>query len=211
MSIYYDWKTEINKEELNQVTQILKNDGIAIFPTETVYGIGGNALSESVIDRVYSVKKRPREKAINIIMADKLSIKKYANINSDVEQKIIDRCMPGPITLILEKKEQNFGSTFTQDDNTIGIRIPDSEIIHTILENIDFPLIAPSANITGYPSGTEISEIKKYFDGYVDVIIDGGRAKLSKPSTIVKVINNEIVILREGEITKEEIIQIINN
>ncbi|MBR2744167.1 MAG: threonylcarbamoyl-AMP synthase [Clostridia bacterium] len=209
MTKYYDWKEEIKKEELKQVTEILANDGIIVFPTETVYGIGGNALSESVIDKVYDVKKRPREKALNIILADKADIEKYANIKYDIERKIIEKCMPGPITMILEKKEQSFGDTFTQDDNTIGIRIPDSKIIHTILENVDFPLIAPSANISGKPGGVEISDIKKDFDGCVDVIIDGGRAKIAKPSTIVKVINNEIVILREGEITKEDIIELI--
>lgn len=196
---YYNWKDGINEDELNEVINILNNDGIVIFPTETVYGIGGNALSDEVADRIYEVKQRPREKALNILVSSREKIEKYANIHSSVEKKIIEKYMPGPITLILEKKE-GFGKAFTEDNNTIGVRIPDSCIIQEILKKVDYPLIAPSANISGKPSGIDAEEIMKDFAGKVDAIIDGGKAKLGTASTIVKVENEEIKVLRQGSL-----------
>lgn len=200
---FYDWKESINPQELNEVIDILKDNGIVIFPTETVYGIGGNALSNEVADRIYEIKQRPRDKAINILVSSKEDIEKYANIRSNIEREIIEKYMPGPITLILEKKD-DFGKSFTANNDTIGVRIPDSIIVQEILKRIDFPLIAPSANISGNPSGVEVSEIIKDFDGKVDAIIDGGRAKLALASTIVKVENEEIKILRQGSLTIEK-------
>ena len=105
--------------------------------------------------------------------------------------------MPGPITIILKKKD-GFGDGFTQDDNTIGVRIPDNKIINAILDKIDFPLIAPSANISDKPSGVNVNQIAHDFEDTVDAIIDGGDAKIGLSSTIVKVENDEIKILREG-------------
>lgn len=205
---YYDWKENIEKNELQEVIQILKSNGIVIFPTETVYGIGGNALSNDVIDRIYMAKKRPREKAVNIMVSNIKEIEKYAEITNNIEQKIIEKCMPGPITLILKKKK-NFGDYFTANNDTIGIRIPNHRIVNTILNNIDFPIIAPSANISGEPSGIQATDIVKDFEKTVDAIIDGGKADFSKASTIIKVVKNEIQILREGTITKADIEKLI--
>lgn len=210
MTKYYNWKQKIFRDELNEIVNILKCNGVVILPTETVYGIVGNALSNGVIDRIYKAKNRPREKAINIMLGRKNDIEKYAVIENDLERKIIDKCMPGPITLILKKKEVNFGKGFTQSDNTIGIRIPDNKIMNAILEQIDFPIIAPSANITGMASGIDAKEIAKDFEGKVDAIIDGGKTKIGIASTIIKIENNDIRILREGKVTLEELKQLLD-
>lgn len=205
----YNWKEKINNVELEDVIKVLRNNGIIIFPTETVYGIGGNALSNNVVDKIYKIKERPREKALNIMLSDKDKIESYAQIVSDLEKKIIDKFMPGPITIILKRKK-NFGDYFTSNNDTIGIRIPEHEIIKEILEKVDFPLIAPSANVTGKESGTKILNIVKDFKDKVEIIIDGGNIKSGLPSTIVQVVDNEIKVLRQGIITKEEIYRRIN-
>lgn len=204
MSEIYNWKERIDKDELEKVVQTLDNNGVIIFPTETVYGIGGKATSKSVIDRVYNSKRRPRDKAVNILVSNINEIEKYAVISSDIERKIINNFMPGPITIIL-KKRADFGDDFTADNNTIGVRIPDNKIVNAILSNIDFPLIAPSANISGKPSGIKPQDIIKDFENSVDIIIDGGDAKDGLSSTIVKVDGNDVQILRQGKITLEEI------
>ena len=201
----FDWKENIDESELRDVVNTLKNDGIVIFPTETVYGIGGKATSNKVVDRVYQAKQRPRAKAVNILVANVKEIEKYAVITSEIERKIIENFMPGPLTIILKKKD-GFGDYFTAENDTIGVRIPDNKIINTILDAIDFPLIAPSANISDRPSGIRTQDIAEDFKDTVDIIIDGGDAKLGTSSTIVKVVNGEIQILRAGEITKEEIL-----
>ena len=206
MSYYYNWKNEINNNELIDVINILKNNGIIIFPTETVYGIGGNALCDEVIDKIYKVKRRPREKALNIMLSCIEDIEIYADITSEIERKIIKHFMPGPITIILKKK-QNFGNKFTLPNDTIGVRIPDNKIISSILKRLDFPIIAPSANISGKPSAVEVIDIIKDFDNKVDAIIDGGTASLGVSSTIVQVIDDEIKILRQGNITKKDILE----
>lgn len=209
MSIYYDWKKEIKDEELKNVGKVLRSDGVVIFPTETVYGIGGNALSENAINRIYEVKKRPINKAVNIFVKDKSEIVKYAEIRNELEEKIINNFMPGPITIILRKKESKIAKKVTCNNDTIGIRIPNNEIAKKILDECEFPIAVPSANISGKPSGVVLSDIIEDFKDKVDIFIDGGICKESISSTIVKVEQGEIVILREGSISKEQIERVV--
>ena len=204
----FDWQNEINKNELNECTQILKDGGIVIFPTETVYGIGTNALCEESVKRIYEVKERPDEKPLSIMVSNIDEINKYAVIENDVEKKIIESFMPGPITIILKKKEGIFDYISSGKD-TIGIRIPNNNIMLELLKKAGIPIVAPSANISGRPSGIIFEEILKDFNGKVDVAINGGKCEISEPSTIVQVINNEPIILREGKISLNEIKMVI--
>lgn len=199
--IIYNWKKQINKQELTEIKKIIQEDGIIIFPTETVYGIAVSALSKKAVDKLYKAKKRPREKAINIMVNSKQEIEKYAYIKNNIEKKIIEKFMPGEITIILNKKH-NFGKSFTLPDGTIGVRIPNNDIAIAILNEVEIPLLVSSANISGMTSGINPEEIKKYFSESVDVLIDGGVIEGGLPSTIVKVDNDKIKLLREGKITK---------
>ncbi len=205
MSKLYDWKNVIKDDELDEVVDIIKRDGIVVFPTETVYGIGGNALSENVIKNIYNIKKRPQEKALNILVKNKEEIKKYAYISNELEEEIIDKFMPGPITIILKKRKSQIPDLLTGNNDTIGIRIPDNDIVKKILEKCNLPIAAPSANISGKPSSIRLEDIKPDFDGKVDAFIDGGKCKQNISSTIVKVIDGNIKILREGIISIKDI------
>ena len=204
MTKVYDWKKEINKKELDNCVEILKNGGIVIFPTETVYGIGANAFIEDSVKKIYEIKNRPNEKPVSILVSNIDEISKYAIISNDIERKIINKFMPGPITIILKKKNGVFDYVSSGKD-TIGVRIPDNNIILEILKKFNLPIVAPSANISGMPSGIDANEILKDFNGKVDICIDGGKAKLGEGSTIVQVIDNKPVILRQGKITLNEI------
>lgn len=201
---YFDWTNKIDEKELKEVIEVLDNDGLVIFPTETVYGIASKATSLKAVDKLYEAKKRPRDKAINIMVGDSKDISKYAKINSEIEAKIIEEFMPGGITLILDKVD-DFGKGFTLSNNTIGVRIPNNTIALKILKNISFPLTVPSANISNKPSGTEVKDIIDDFRNTVDIIIDGGKSVDSIPSTIVRVEDNKINILRQGKISEDEI------
>jgi sua5/yciO/yrdC/ywlC family protein len=201
---YFDWTNKIDEKELKEVIEVLDNDGLVIFPTETVYGIASKATSLKAVDKLYEAKKRPRDKAINIMVGDSKDISKYAKINSEIEAKIIEEFMPGGITLILDKVD-DFGEGFTLSNNTIGVRIPNNTIALKILKNISFPLTVPSANISNKPSGTEVKDIIDDFKNTVDIIIDGGKSVDSIPSTIVRVEDNKINILRQGKISEDEI------
>lgn len=202
MTKYFDFNNKIEEKNLSEIIGILKNDGVIIFPTETVYGIGCNAFSKDAIERIYEIKNRPLNKHLNIFVSNIKEIKKYANIKSKLEERIINKYMPGAITIILDKNKE-FSDLFSYDEESIGIRIPDNKIMLEILKRIDFPLATTSANISGMKSNTDIESIINDFDGKVDCVIDGGKAKIGKPSTIVKVENEELKIIREGSIIIE--------
>lgn len=208
MSKVYNWTKKIDSNELKECSNIIKSGGIVVFPTETVYGIGTNAFIEESIKKIYEIKKRPLEKICSILIANKKDIIKYANICNDVEKKIINNFMPGPITIILQKKEGVLEHV-TGNKETIGIRIPQNEIILDILKEVNIPILAPSANISGETSGTNINEIMEKFKDKVDIYINGGKCKFEESSTIVQVINNEPVILREGKIKLEDIKKVL--
>jgi len=208
MSKVYNWTKKIDSNELKECSNIIKSGGIVVFPTETVYGIGTNAFIEESIKKIYEIKKRPLEKICSILIANKKDIIKYANICNDVEKKIINNFMPGPITIILQKKEGVLEHV-TGNKETIGIRIPQNEIILEILKEVNIPILAPSANISGETSGTNINEIMEKFKDKVDIYINGGKCKFEESSTIVQVINNEPVILREGKIKLEDIKKVL--
>ena len=199
MTKVFDWQQSIDEEELKKCIETINKGGLVIFPTETVYGIGANAYNEEAVRKIYEVKMRPDEKPLSIMVSSIDEISKYAIISNEIEEKIIKKYMPGPITIVLKKKPGVFDYISSGKD-TIGIRIPDNEIILKILKEAKLPIVAPSANISGKPSGIILNEILKDFDGKVDICIDGGKAKLSEPSTIVKVVDNKPVILRQGRI-----------
>lgn len=204
MSKYFNWKNGIDKKELEYCVQILQNGGVIVFPTETVYAIAVNATLESAVEKLYKIKNRSLKKPVNIMVGSAAQIKEYANINNELEKNIIENFMPGPITIILEKKE-NISNLVTANNSTVGVRIPNNIIAVEILKKSNFPIVASSANLSGEQSGINIEQIKKDFDDVVDIFIDGGISKLSNPSTIVEIINNEIVIHRQGNITISEI------
>ena len=200
----YDWQNGIKDNELNRTVQVLKGGGIVIFPTETVYGIVANAFDKKAVEKIYEVKNRPGEKPLSIMVSGIDEIEKYAIISNNIERKIIESFMPGPITVILKKKPGVFDYISSGKD-TIGVRIPDNKIVLEILKKLQLPIVAPSANISGLPSGVDLKDILKDFYGKVDVCIDGGKAKLGEASTIVEVADGKTVILRQGKITLEEI------
>ena len=198
----------INKNELDLAKESLEHGNLVIFPTETVYGLGANALEKCVVDKIFKAKNRASNNPLIVHLKNKSDIEKYAIIENDIEQKLIDAFMPGPFTLIL-KKRSIIPDNVTCGLDTVGIRIPIDNIAHSLLEKVDFPIAAPSANLSTRPSGTKVSDIYDEFNNKVDYIIDGGESVIGLESTVVKVINNVPVILRPGFITKEDIIDVI--
>jgi len=191
---------------------ILKNeilkDNLVIFPTETVYGIGANALSEKAVEKIYEVKNRAQNNPLIVHLKDKNEIEKYAFITNDIEKKLIDNFMPGPFTLIL-KKNNLIPEIVSKGLDTVGIRVPSNAIAEKFLNIVGVPIAAPSANISGKPSGTSVKDIFEEFNGKINYIIDGGDSDVGLESTVVKVIDNVPTILRPGFITYEDIEKLI--
>ena len=186
----------------------IKNDNLVIFPTETVYGIGANALSEEAVKKIFDVKTRACNNPLIVHLKSKDEIEKYAYIEHEIEKKLIDAFMPGPITIILKKKDCIPGCV-TASLDTVGIRVPENNIANRFLEIVDYPIAAPSANISSRPSGTKVDDIKDEFEGKVGYIIDGGESQIGLESTVIKVIDGIPTILRPGFITREMIEEVI--
>ncbi len=206
---YLDFKNSIDEKEISECARILVNGGVGIYPTETVYGIGANGLNSESVRKVFEVKHRPLNKPINLLVSDIAMIEAVAKEITEVEYKIIKNFFPGPITLILKKKEC-VPDIVTSNGDTVGVRMPEEQITLKLIKEAGVPLATPSANITGKKSGTNFDEIIADFDGKVDFFIDNGPSRIGKPSTIVKVENEQVKILRQGSITLQEILEKIN-
>ena len=210
MQNYLDFKENVDDDKLKEIAKEIKNGKIAIFPTETMYGIGTNGLDESAVKKLYLVKKRSFNKPISLLVNNINMIEAVTKNITKLEYALIEKFLPGPLTIILPKKEI-VPDIVTANSDTVGIRIPENKIALKLIEYAGIPIATPSANISGKPSGTSIQDIMKDFDKGVDYFIDDGPSKIGKASTIVKVINGIPHILREGKITKDKINEVYFN
>ena len=199
----FDWTNYIKEDELIEVVNALNNDKIVVFPTETVYGIGGNALKVDVINKLFQAKKRDYGKPISLLVGSIDKIKNVAYVNENGE-KVINKFMPGAITIVLKKKN-NINDLVTAGKNTVGIRIPNHNIALTILNKVDYPLATSSANISGDNNIADFNEIVSDLKDYVDIFIKGNISNDLIASTVVELNDGKVNILREGKISKRDI------
>lgn len=205
--MYIDLK-EKDFAKLEEPARIIKDGGIVIFPTETVYGIGANGLNAEAVKKIYDLKKRPLSKPINLLVNSIEMIEKVARDITPLEYAIIKEFFPGPLTIILQKKEI-VPDIVTANGTTVGVRMPANEIALELIKKAGVPLATPSANISDRPSKTNIKDVMSDFSEGVDCFIDGGESKIGIASTIVQVINGVPHILRQGTITEEQINRLI--
>ncbi len=210
MQNYINFKSGNYYIKLKQPAEAIKNGGIVIFPTETVYGIGTNGLDEKAIKKLYEVKQRPLNKPISLLVNSFDMINEVAKDITDLEYTLIKKFFPGPLTIILKKKDI-VPDILTANSDTVGIRMPANEIALKLIEYASVPIATPSANISGKPSGTNPKDIIKDFNGKVDYFIDNGPTPIGLSSTIVQVINGTPYILRQGSITEEQIRAVCSN
>ena len=201
---YMDFKSNTNYTKLIEPAKIIKNGGIVVFPTETVYGIGANGLDENAVKKLYNIKQRPLNKPISLLVSNMDMVNQVAKDITELEYRLMEEFFPGPFTIILKKKEI-VPDIVTANQDTVGIRMPAGEIARKLVEYANVPIATPSANISGKPSGTNFESVMRDFEGKVDFFIDGGKSELGISSTIVKVIDGVPHILRQGSITKEQI------
>lgn len=204
MQKYIDLTNTTNYIKLKQPAEIIRNGGIVLFPTETVYGIGTNGLNETAIKKLFKIKQRPLNKPISLLVNSIDMINKIAKDITEIEYSIIKEFFPGPLTIVLKKKDI-VPNILTANGNTVGIRMPSNDIALKLIEYTGFPIATSSANISSQPSGTRLQDIIKDFDGKADYFIDGGPSKIGLSSTVVQVIDGIPHILRQGTITEKQI------
>ena len=188
---------EINENVLNELVDILNNDGLIIFPTDTVYGIACNSFSDKAIKKLYLAKNRSFDKPIGVLTDSMSKINLVVENISSVEKELIDKFFPGNLTIIFNKKK-SVSDLLTSGNSTIGVRIPNNEIALSILKSYPYPLATTSVNLAGKKDGTRVSDFISDFKDKVDIIIDGGITK-EVPSTIVRVENDKLNIIRQGD------------
>lgn len=197
-------KDDNNYIKLKEIAEIIKNGGLVLFPTETVYALGTNGLNSEAINKIFQAKGRNQGNPINLLVSDMKMVNKIATNISDLEYKLMNVFFPGPFTIILNKKSI-VPSILTANQDTVGVRMPNGVIAKTLVELAGIPIAAPSANISGKPSGTNFDDLYNDFKDKVDYMIDGGDSTIGIESTIVKVIDGVPHILRPGSITDKQI------
>jgi len=186
---------DIDIERVDEVAIILKEGGLVVFPTETVYGLGVNVDNEEAVGKVYRIKNRPRHKPLSLHIADpNIMFSSIDEVSKDLED-IVDRFWPGPLTIIV---------------NTVsgkrGFRMPDDKIALELIKRSKVNVVAPSANLSSHPPPKDASQISEDIRKHVDIIIDAGRTKLGVESTVLDASTFPYKVLREGAISSKSII-----
>lgn len=192
----------LSKNDLKKCVNILKNDGLLAFPTETVYGLGVKATSKENYDHLVKVKNRPNDKPFTLMCSSINDFKDLVVID-DVTKKIIDKYMPGPITLILKVKEK-VADYIDLKTGFVGVRIPDDDFVREMIKEVGKPLFVPSANISSFPPAKDYKEVINYFHDSIDGVVEGHCAS-NTPSSIFKIDNGNIIELRKGPISLKEV------
>ena len=193
-------------DAIEQALRILRAGGLAAFPTDPVYGVGALAFDGPAVESIYAAKDRPVEKAIPILIADADDLDKVAVDIPPMARILAARFWPGPLTLVVPK--QPTLPEAVSATATVAVRIPDHPVARALLRAAG-PMAVTSANLSGQPSPVEAEEVLRQLNGRIPLVLDGGVTPGGIPSTLVDCLGAEPVLLREGPLTKEQILAVL--
>jgi L-threonylcarbamoyladenylate synthase len=215
MEVYHVYYSRIyamnepkNANFIQKAAEIIRGGGTAAFPTETVYGLGADALNEKAVAKIFEIKRRPAFDPLILHIGEKGWIKDLAANIPPAAQKIIDKFWPGPLTVILPKKP-TVPDIVTSGLPGAAVRMPANDIALNLINTAQTPIAAPSANLFGAVSPTTAEHVREQLGGMVDIIIDGGKCEVGIESTIISFMTDKPVMLRPGGVAIEEIEDII--
>lgn len=201
-------RNHIKDEELKEAARILRSGGLVAFPTETVYGLGGNALDEDAARKIYAAKGRPSDNPLIAHVSCVEEVEPLVKEIPEAGRKLMEAFWPGPLTMIFPKSEKvPYGTTGGLD--TVAIRMPDDPVANRLIALAGVPVAAPSANTSGRPSPTTADHVWQDMNGRIDMIIDGGPVGIGVESTIVDVSSAVPAVLRPGAITMEMLEEVL--
>lgn len=195
-------KIQMNMDTIKKAGVILRDGGLVAFPTETVYGLGADALNEQAAKKIYAAKGRPSDNPLIIHVADMKSLDRITEEMPEAAKRVAEAFWPGPLTLILKKSREVPPET-TGGLETVAVRMPDHEIAREVIKAGGGYIAAPSANTSGRPSPTEAGHVEADLNGKIDMILDGGPVEIGVESTILDMTVTPPMILRPGAVTKE--------
>ena len=195
-------------EDLELAANIIKNGGLVGIPTETVYGLGANALDPAAVDRIFVAKGRPNDNPLIIHISEPQELTKYCLNIPDAAWKLAETFWPGPLTMVLPVAPIVPKRT-TGGRDTVAVRCPRTEATREIIRLSGVPIAAPSANISGKPSTTTAAHVLHDMDGKIEAIVDGGASQVGVESTIVDLTEDKPRLLRPGGITPEQLVAVL--
>ncbi|WP_163527438.1 L-threonylcarbamoyladenylate synthase [Halobacillus ihumii] len=202
------WKlsTHVSEDDeaIIEAAELLKQQQVVAFPTETVYGLGGDATNATAVQRIFDAKGRPADNPLIVHVADQSQVEKLVTEIPPIARQLIEQFWPGPLTLILPSNDAA-AENVTAGLPTVGIRMPDHPVALSILKAAGTPLAAPSANRSGRPSPTEAVHVAQDLDGRIAGIVDGGPTGVGLESTVLDCTAEIPMILRPGGVTKEDL------
>ena len=200
----------IDYDIIKEAADIINKGGVVVFPTETVYGIGADALNDEAVDKIFKAKGRPQDNPLIVHIADFDELYDLVETIPDNAKKLAQKYWPGPLTMILYKKNI-LSDKITAGLNTAAIRLPEHKIALALIKESKKPIAAPSANTSGKPSPTEAKHVIEDLMGKVDMIIDGGSTDIGLESSVVDMTGDIPMILRPGGVTREDIISVLGD
>lgn len=195
---------ERQQAEVAQAAQLLRQGKLVAFPTETVYGLGGNGLDPAAVKAIYAAKGRPQDNPLILHVAEAAQARDFARDIPPIYEELCRRFSPGPLTVILKKRDCVPLETSGGLD-TVAIRIPSHPVAQAILRACGLPIAAPSANLSGKPSPTTFRHVAEDLLGRVDAIVDGGDCAVGVESTVISLTGEHPLLLRPGAVTVEEL------
>ncbi|HDK7157106.1 TPA: threonylcarbamoyl-AMP synthase [Clostridium botulinum] len=195
-------ENNIDEHVISKAGNILRQGGLVVFPTETVYGLGANALDKDAVKKIFEAKGRPQDNPLIVHVSKVKDIEKLVEEIPPIAQKLMDKFWPGPMTIILKKKDIIPNETSAGLDS-IGIRMPSNKIAMELISMAGVPIAAPSANLSGKPSPTDLETCIEDLDGRVNMILGGDNSEVGVESTVIDCTINPPCILRPGGITLE--------
>lgn len=203
-------KEEDNKNWLEEAARLLSKNEIVAFPTETVYGLGGNALSKDAIAKIYKAKGRPSDNPLIVHIAEISDLDALVAEIPEVAEKLMDKFWPGPLTLIF-KKSESVPAEVTGGLDTVAVRMPSHTVARELIRLSGVPVAAPSANISGKPSPTSFEHVINDLSGRVAAIVCGDVSSVGLESTVLDISGENPMILRPGGVTFEMLSEVVDN
>ncbi len=220
----------IDLEKIRRAAEVIKKGGVVAFPTETVYGLAADFLNKQAVNRIFEVKKRPKDKPLTVQIQDITYLEELATDIPAFAYQLMNKFWPGPLTLVLPAcpefnsagRQAGEGGTSPYAEvlppsalgdsppkpwrrRTVGVRIPDNKIAQSMVKESETPLVVPSANLSGEPAAKTAEEVLQAFDGLIEMVIDGGKVELGIASTVIDLSVSPYRILREGAISQKDI------
>ena len=193
-----------------EAARIIRNGGVVVFPTRSLYGLGADAFNARAVNRIFHIKQRPANKPILVLIEDRNELNRLAALVPPAATTIMERFWPGSVSIVLQAKE-GLSSNLTAGTKIIGIRLPGHNIAYTLVKAVGSPITGTSANLSGSTGCFQVNDLDEKIVDSVDLILDAGSLRGGAGSTVVDVTGESPLILRQGGLSQRDILNVIDN